>query len=559
MRNEVDHVELKKTTIQSLTRKCNLFLFEENLNMGKNRHDFSQGVIKTLERRVNGKCSNPECRVSTSGPTNDSSGSSSMGIAAHIAAASPGGPRYDPGMSPAQRKSIDNGIWLCSNCSIMIDRDVARYRVELLQNWKRSGEQLADQQYGQPPLSKSNYDALHSLAFRDLKKNKIANAVSSICQLAAEEMQRLDPRFEIDVAHLHNQTSYIFNAKEPVHITCKVTDDFKTEFSEKFAALISHGEDLKIDAKAVRFEGSPLFDIGRDQEATISIINNARKPAVMRLGIFEKTGSTSFKFGEIHGEIVAGSKSATFKGQMFGGIFSLEFTCMIDNDGGSKTKSAIDLQCWEGRSLLSLPYFERINEFYSALYGNERIALVLEMDGIEILHGSGRLTELQDEGSVFVGLFRYIRNARHILGALNLDACFEVGTVITVADMEFAEMVYQQMNANKGKVGGEIGISKIKMALLPNVKEDQINSFISGKGSIFRIDQELEPPGKIFGHDIKSIVMRNTYSNAAVKNLQSKTKLEFTKEYELELHPEDDCQIFTELMVGSLDIPPENL
>lgn len=46
-------------------------------------------------------------------------------------------------MTPEERKSFENGIWLCQSCSKLIDTDINRYPREMLQNWKKSAEQAA--------------------------------------------------------------------------------------------------------------------------------------------------------------------------------------------------------------------------------------------------------------------------------------------------------------------------------------------------------------------------------------------------------------------------------
>ena len=66
-----------------------------------------------------------------------------IGVAAHICAAAQGGPRYDASMTPEERKSFENGIWLCQSCSKLIDTDITRYPKELLQSWKQLAEQTA--------------------------------------------------------------------------------------------------------------------------------------------------------------------------------------------------------------------------------------------------------------------------------------------------------------------------------------------------------------------------------------------------------------------------------
>lgn len=111
------------------------------------RDDFRVSVRNELARRAGYLCSNPGCRILTVGPSLvDDEKSVVIGEAAHIKAASPNGPRYDPKMTSEERADISNGIWLCSNCHRVIDRDVAGYSVELLYDWKDKAEQEAGMQ-----------------------------------------------------------------------------------------------------------------------------------------------------------------------------------------------------------------------------------------------------------------------------------------------------------------------------------------------------------------------------------------------------------------------------
>ena len=91
--------------------------------------------------RVAFKCS--QCNRQTSGPTDEPDGRVLIGVAAHICAASPGGPRYDPSQTTQQRRSIENGIWLCANCAKLIDDDVSRFSVHDLHRIKKNAENLA--------------------------------------------------------------------------------------------------------------------------------------------------------------------------------------------------------------------------------------------------------------------------------------------------------------------------------------------------------------------------------------------------------------------------------
>ncbi len=109
----------------------------------KGRDDFDAKTKRILAERVGFRCSNPHCRKLTSGPQSLPHKAVNIGVAAHITAASPGGPRYDPTLSPSERKSVENGIWLCQTCAKLIDSDPNRYTVKVLREWKSQAEREA--------------------------------------------------------------------------------------------------------------------------------------------------------------------------------------------------------------------------------------------------------------------------------------------------------------------------------------------------------------------------------------------------------------------------------
>ena len=104
------------------------------------RDDFKLPIARGLAQRVGYRCSNPDCRRDTSGPASTGGNAVNIGVAAHITAASSGGPRFDPHLSSAQRSAIDNGIWLCQFCAKLIDSDETRFTKRVLIDWKASAE-----------------------------------------------------------------------------------------------------------------------------------------------------------------------------------------------------------------------------------------------------------------------------------------------------------------------------------------------------------------------------------------------------------------------------------
>lgn len=125
------------------------------------RDDFSEPVKRALAARVGNLCSNPDCRALTSGPHEDTAKSVNLGVAAHITAAAPGGPRYDATLTQEQRSSAENCIWLCQTCAKLIDSDSRRFPVSLLQGWKAKAEEDARSRIGktgaQAPTGGSTY------------------------------------------------------------------------------------------------------------------------------------------------------------------------------------------------------------------------------------------------------------------------------------------------------------------------------------------------------------------------------------------------------------------
>ena len=106
------------------------------------RDNFRKESVERLAKRVGIKCSCPECRLPTAGPDIED-GVTNVGVAAHITAASPGGPRYDSTLNQEMRSGIGNGIWLCQTHAKLIDDDELTYTVALLREWKETAERMA--------------------------------------------------------------------------------------------------------------------------------------------------------------------------------------------------------------------------------------------------------------------------------------------------------------------------------------------------------------------------------------------------------------------------------
>lgn len=103
------------------------------------RDDFAPDTKRRLAARAGNRCSFPGCNAATSGPSAEAPNATSQsGMACHIAAASggPGARRVVSSMTPEERMSIENGIWLCYTHGKLIDTDETTFSLEMLRRWR---------------------------------------------------------------------------------------------------------------------------------------------------------------------------------------------------------------------------------------------------------------------------------------------------------------------------------------------------------------------------------------------------------------------------------------
>jgi hypothetical protein len=104
------------------------------------RDDFNKAAKELLAKQAGNRCAHPHCGKPTSGADESGTGAINIGVAAHITAASAGGPRYDPALTSEQRKDASNGIWLCQDHAHAVDADDSGFSAEILRTWKRQAE-----------------------------------------------------------------------------------------------------------------------------------------------------------------------------------------------------------------------------------------------------------------------------------------------------------------------------------------------------------------------------------------------------------------------------------
>lgn len=104
------------------------------------RVNFSKKTRNILAGTAGNICSFPECPHPSTGPAVQEDGTimlKGVGVAAHIYAASPNGPRPGQELSDEQKAAETNGVWLCPTHSVLVDELQFEYPPERLLAMKR--------------------------------------------------------------------------------------------------------------------------------------------------------------------------------------------------------------------------------------------------------------------------------------------------------------------------------------------------------------------------------------------------------------------------------------
>jgi hypothetical protein len=120
--------------------RCDTSLEAEEARVGI-RAEFSAATRRIIAERAGYQCSVLNCGRLTIGPGMRPRQTVRTGIAAHIYAASPDGPRGTGGLSDGERREPENGIWCCTTHGKSIDSDDGRiFSATQLKAWKRLHE-----------------------------------------------------------------------------------------------------------------------------------------------------------------------------------------------------------------------------------------------------------------------------------------------------------------------------------------------------------------------------------------------------------------------------------
>ncbi|WDE08777.1 hypothetical protein SG34_033295 [Thalassomonas viridans] len=502
------------------------------------RDNFTKKTIETLKARVAHRCSNPNCRVPTSAPAEDNQ-INNIGIAAHIFAASEGGPRSNNAISSEERKSIDNGIWLCSNCSIDIDRDEKRYPPKLLKKWKADAEAQARIELGQK--LPSNTDAIDTVtaALTGMPKNFITRAIPNVHQATESSLNKLDPRFHIKTQYIEGNTSIGIFAKENVPLALKVDAEYVQEFAKQHKMLIEHGDNVIISTNGLTIEGSKLFEEIMKEGGTFSI-SSPKKKAIQKLWLVQDDTNLIESFDDIQGEVSWGTKSFTFNGSACDGIFSLSYKKETNDNKQVTITISLSTDLWEGSDIQLLPYFNKIFSLFDKMAEGWTLSTSLEIDGLNILNSEGMKVSTWDYVLYTNSFLHYVYRCKTIANKFNFqvnytsEISFTTDEHMNIADI--VEIIEEKKSFNSDKLA-----ENAHCTLLADDKCQNIEKLTNLTDPItIRMSQKVGDTIKLFNEEF-FLPPKTVYISGVLPKFHSNPKdIKPNDSVKIEWMPQDD-------------------
>ena len=185
-------------------------------------NDFSETVKTKLAHRAGGLCSMCGCRTYGPHSTNNTK-EFTIGEAAHITSAGENGPRCDPSMTSGEISDISNGMWLCSNCHIKIDRDIEAYSKEYLKHLKGRAEKRAKLNFKSSSAETNLHTVVSNLVINDIEQcqTKIESAKSAEGLTDLDYVNFEDPYYNPSVPNAMVQLiKFIADKAEDASIDC---------------------------------------------------------------------------------------------------------------------------------------------------------------------------------------------------------------------------------------------------------------------------------------------------------------------------------------------------
>ncbi|MBL4980151.1 hypothetical protein [Pseudomonas fluorescens] len=350
------------------------------------RHDFDKPTKLMLQHMVAGVCSNPDCLNHTIGSNIQRNSYAGNGIAAHICAAAPGAgaARYDKNQTKEERQSFKNGLWLCGSCSIIIDRDEARYPVALLHEWKSKAENRAMTMIGQKSITpfelqnsvrEAIIQTVQSLAIgTNPHKPKVVESLASYEAF----LNSLDGRFDVKVTATSNSMFSEIKAR-PGHnpLVLMVFNDGALDSAQTaWRTMLENGQSFSIPTSGFEFKGSKLFE-SLNEELADGVMTISPNTKIVEASIYFLSDNGEFELATVNASMSRGTKRLAIDGKALDGIFSFDYEYLVDS-GVTNFNYTFNVDFWLNQKITQLKHYNKLMKAHKFISGSKNLTICVK-------------------------------------------------------------------------------------------------------------------------------------------------------------------------------------
>ena len=314
-------------------------------------------------------------------------------------------------MTSQQRRDLSNAIWLCSSCSVKIDRDVERYPAGVLCDWKTQAEHRAVVEQGKRQPSESDGTDQLIMAMTGHPAKFLPSAMANVHKATASVLQTSDPRFCVVTSHVDGVSTIGLHARETVPFSMLVPAEQAQAWNDGLRGVMEHGLPVKLSLAGTSVRGLPILETALkdgllDPHATLSITPHGVN-AMVKLAFQDPSSSMPLQFDDVPGKISFGQKAFNFAGSCCSDIVHISVRVNVGEERRNASCTvALNLNSWNGLDVLHLAHFEKVFKFCEALASEWEIMLFLEVQGETLT--KGRVTFPAAEHAYYSGVNNYL-------------------------------------------------------------------------------------------------------------------------------------------------------
>lgn len=447
-------------------------------------------------------------------------------------------------MTPKERKSIDNAIWLCTACADRVDVDEQKYPVTLLRAWKEKVENLASRQLGSP--IPNHNDALKAFGILGGCAPFDSNAIiPGVHGAYKQKLESMDPRLKVDIDYTNGVQTYRLEGKgDMVCFDLNYACGENFELDKNINDVLIHGGIVDVSGTNMTVKGSPILEFISGGGYIHKMVIGDKEDVTCKLEIFDQKTKLLGLKAISSGTIYRGTSGFRLLMSFFDGLFSIEFKSNFNNITNSDEEKILIpssvsfyLGRWNNRNINNLQYFDELLTLCKLLSEGNSIdmSLIFQNPAAEI---STQGTVHQDVFKELLVFLEYWDAARVLSKQFEVAIPFNTDLKFSDNDLhnlkKYASIILNGSYKNKNKS------KKSVCSLTVNVLSENIEMLISfqelTKSRILGLQHKKHETIEISGVCIELPLEEIIFHNV-VPRLSKKAKLVVGNSVEVKFYP----------------------